>query len=44
MLEKQRTQLIGEMSVINWYMAVMEDGKDSRFVMEDYVNMKKKLK
>ena len=32
------------MSVINWYMAVMEDGKDSRFVMEDYVNMKKKLK
>ena len=38
MLEEQRTQLLEEMSVIKWYMTVMEDGKDSRFVLEDYVN------
>ena len=39
-LEERNRQLEEEMNLIQWYIAVMEDGKDTKEVLEDYVRMK----
>ena len=39
-LQERNKQLEEEMKLIQWYIAVMEDGKDTKEVLEDYVRMK----
>ena len=41
MLKQKNTAMKNEISIVNWYLDVMEEGIDSKQVMQEYAMLKK---
>ena len=44
MLEERNAYLLIDLENVNWYIKYMEDGKDPKYLMQEYFKQKEEIK